>query len=468
MQPLIPGLDTDMREEFTLSRLAASLAESVRRNPSLQNVWVSAELSDVRTSGGHCYMELVEKNEAGQTVAKMRATVWASRYGQLRVKFSQATGRDISTGIKVLVQGSVSHHAVYGLSFNIFDIDPSYTLGDMERRRRMILDTLVKENVIDRNKRLEMPVAPQRIAVISAPGAAGYGDFMRHLEANREGFVFYTMLFPAVMQGESAAESVGEALRRIEMSIDMWDCVAILRGGGATTDLNCFDDLVLARAVALFPIPVVAGIGHERDRTVLDEIAHTRVKTPTAAAAFFIDSLREAYMRARESVETMMRYVADRVSGEKRNLSGLGGIILSAAPARLSAGSGRLDHVAELIPSLVARRVAMARSSLQELASGLSLVAMRRTEREKSRISLFAGRMAESVQFTMRRANERIASTERLVRALSPKETLRRGYSITRVNGHAVTSAVGLRPGDRITTTLHDGVINSTIDGNGR
>jgi len=453
--------------ELTLSQLSSFVAESIRRNPYTQNVWVAAELSDVRVSGGHCYMELVEKNDAGTTVAKVRATIWASKLYPLRHKFLNATGRDISTGLKVLLRGSVSHHAVYGLSFNVNDIDPSYTLGDIERLRREILTTLDKEGVLEMNRRLVMNEVPQRIAVISAAGAAGYGDFMRQLENNPDGFVFYPVLYPAVMQGEHTSASVRAALEQIEMAIDLWDCVAILRGGGATTDLNGFDDLQLARAVAKFPIPVVVGIGHERDRTVLDEIAHTRVKTPTAAAAFFIDKLRTAYTRACNGMNTIVRYVTDRISGEQRNLANLRSIVTASAPSRLASSRQSLLHIAELMPSLTSRRIAGARIRLQVTASAVALTSARRCEREHSKTKHLARSITEAVRYRLHNAEEQLKAKEQLVNALSPSETLKRGYSITRIENRAVKSASELKAGDIVTTTLFNGKIKSTIIENG-
>jgi exodeoxyribonuclease VII large subunit len=291
---------------ITLRQLAQELGNAIRFNPNLTARWVVAELSDFSIRG-HAYMELIEKDDEGLTVARLRANIWRSNLAHVAPKFERATGQTLKSGLKVMVYGSVAYHEQYGVSFNIVDIDPSYTLGDMERIRREIIQTLTREGVINLNKEQEMSLAPQRIAVISAAGAAGYGDFVNQLQSNTQGFKFYCHLFEAVMHGERTAASVIDALQRIEMTIDLWDCVVIIRGGGSTSDLNGFDNLELARTVATFSLPIIVGIGHERDRTVLDDIAHTRVKTPTAAAEWLINSAQQLLDR----VTSLARQVAD-------------------------------------------------------------------------------------------------------------------------------------------------------------
>lgn len=426
---------------MSLSEYAAVIGNAIRITPQLQGAWVTAELSDLRYSGGHCYMELIEKNPAGQTVAKLRANIWASRVPNLRRKFFNATQRDIMTGMKVMVYGAAAHHPLYGLSFTINDIDPSYTLGDLERLRREILMRLQREGVIESNRRLPLTPAPQRIAVISAEGAAGYGDFINQLSSNSDGFVFYPHLFPAVMQGERTSASVRAALDMIEQSVSEWDCVAIVRGGGATTDLNGFDDYELAYRVATFPLPIVVGIGHERDRTVLDEIAHTRMKTPTAVAAFFIDSLRTAWTEVWQMADWISRYSADRITGELRRLDAAQSMLPALVNSRIESARLRLDRELARIPALVDVRIGAARGKLDTI-----------------------GRMTElASDALLKRASAKLDSLAGLVDVLSPANTLRRGYSITRVNGKALTDASALKPGDVIETQLNSGSIRSGV-----
>lgn len=428
---------------MSLTQLNMAISNAVYSSPALMGAWVAAELSDLRINGGHCYIELIEKNPTGQTVAKLRATIWQSTFTGLRRKFYQATGRDIATGLKVMLRGNVSHHAFYGLSFNVTDIDPSFTLGDMERLRREILFRLEKEGILNRNKQMEMPIAPQRIAVISAEGAAGYGDFMNQIEPNPEGFVFYTKLFPAIMQGDRVSISVREALEKIESTIDLWDCVVIARGGGATTDLNGFDDYELARAVATFHLPVIVGIGHERDRTVLDEIAHTRVKTPTAAGQFLLNALREAEKRSENAVDRIMRYVGERINGEQQ----------------------RLANFMTLLPAVLESRFKSAQAILDKETARIPLIVDSRISNEKSRLESVLLRLRMGVENKLTLSRNNLEKLQDMVNVLSPSNTLKRGYSITRINGKAVTASKKLKEGDVITTEFHEGTVDSRVTG---
>lgn len=453
-----------MPASYTLREFTTCLGNAIRMCPTLQNAWVRAELSDVRMSGGHCYMELVEKDASGATVAKLRANIWSSRLQQLRGKFYGATGRDIATGMKVLVNGSATHHTVYGVSFNIFDIDPSYTLGDMERLRREILARLAKEGVIGFNRALSMPAAPQRIAVVSAAGAAGYGDFINQLESSAEGFVFYPALFPAVMQGERTSESVRAALDLIEMSVDFWDCVVIIRGGGSTSDLNGFDDYELARRVATYPLPVVVGIGHERDRTVLDEIANTRLKTPTAVAAFFIDALRNAYGRVSDTVDTLVRFAVDRLNGEKRRIDNCETMIPAVVGGRLTSAGHYLGGVAARIPLAVNSRILSENQRLTGYGRLLGSLSAGIVGNASGKLAEMSSRLDAFARLALRRASDRLDNYVMLVNALSPENTLRRGYTITTCGGKAVKDASSLKRGNVITTRFADGEVESVVE----
>ena len=274
--------------------------------------WIQAELSDVRSNTtGHCYLEFVQKDpRSNNLVAKARGMIWSNIYRLLKPYFEETTGQLFASGIKVLVKVTVQFHELYGYSLTVLDIDPAYTLGDMARRRREILMQLEEEGVLTLNKELEMPVLPQRIAVISSATAAGYGDFCHQLQHNSGGFFFYTELFPALMQGNQVEESVLAALDRINDRVNEFDVVVIIRGGGATSDLSGFDTYLLAAACAQFPLPVITGIGHERDDTILDMVAHTRMKTPTAVAEFLIGRMDAAA----EELEDLQQEVSELAS----------------------------------------------------------------------------------------------------------------------------------------------------------
>ena len=315
--------------------------------------WIQAELSDVRSNTtGHCYLEFVQKDpRSNNLVAKARGMIWSNIYRLLKPYFEETTGQLFASGIKVLVKVTVQFHELYGYSLTVLDIDPAYTLGDMARRRREILMQLEEEGVLTLNKELEMPVLPQRIAVISSATAAGYGDFCHQLQHNSGGFFFYTELFPALMQGNQVEESVLAALDRINDRVNEFDVVVIIRGGGATSDLSGFDTYLLAAACAQFPLPVITGIGHERDDTVLDSVAHTRVKTPTAAAELLIHRITES---------------AD-------HLEELSARLQQGAYALLEQEGRRLEMIQTRIPNLVHRKLTPSKKCLMNLRRCVSV-----------------------------------------------------------------------------------------------
>ena len=383
--------------------------------------WVQAELSDVRTnSTGHCYLEFIQKDpRSNNLVAKARGTIWANVFRLLKPYFEEATGQAFVSGIKVLVQVTVSFHELYGFSLTVQDIDPTYTLGDMARRRKEILKQLEEEGVLSLNKELEIPRLPQRIAVISSPTAAGYGDFCHQLQNNPRGFYFYTELFPALMQGDRVEESVLSALDSVNARLNEFDVVVIIRGGGATSDLSGFDTYLLAASCAQFPLPIITGIGHERDDTVLDSVAHTRVKTPTAAAEFLIDSMNDAA----DDLEILAARLQESVRG-----------LLSREQRRLLAHKNR-------IPSTAYRRISGAKLSLLTARKDIAQAVTSSLSRHRHRLELLQQRLADA----------------------SPEKQLARGYSITLKDGKVVKNADELQTNDEITTRLQNGEVTSIV-----
>lgn len=401
-------------EALTLLDLTRRISRAVAATPGLTGVWVSGETSDLRVAGGHCYMEMIQKDDNGVPQAKARAVIWSSTYGVLARKFEEATGCALRSDMKILVCVNVNYHPVYGFSLVICDIDPDYTVGDLARRRNAIIMRLRKEGVYDLNRELPWADVPCRVAVISASGAAGYGDFIKHLHVNPLRLRFETTLFEAAMQGERTAPSVIAALEAVNSRIDDFDCVVIIRGGGAVADLAWFDDYELALNVAFFSLPVIVGIGHERDVTVLDYVANTRVKTPTAAAEVLLRRVGDAYARL---VDT-------------------GQAILATVNANISAQKQHIAYFSGLLPAL-ARNV---------------------TERNRQRVGQAAG---ESINAAVAHIaglhRQRLEAMAELLEALSPEATLRRGYSITRIAGRAVTDSSGIPPHAVVETQLAAG-----------
>ena len=450
---------------LSLRQYTSEIANSIRTNPVLQSRWVIAELSDVSVRGGHCYMELVEKDDRGVTIARLRGTIWANNFAyKIKPKFEQITGQKFQSGLKVMLFGSASFHEQYGLSFNITDVDPSFTIGDMERIRREIIEALTREGVVNCNKMLQMPRVPQRIAIISAKGAAGYGDFMNQLQSNPVGFKFYTHLFEATMQGETTSNSVIKALNDIEMTIDLWDCVVIIRGGGATSDLNGFDNLELARRVATFSLPVVVGIGHERDRTVLDDIANVRVKTPTAAAEWLIMCAQQTLDHVLALSNQVARYVKDRILGSSKQLSHIEGTIPIIAKQQIIKSKSNLAAIASALPYMTKNRILSANRTIDALARDVQHNAIGKISSAQTYLKTMSDAIVNAAPKAIINQDKRLKALENIVEALSPQKTLLRGFSLTKVNGKTVRSIAQLDENDVITTCLVDGEITSVVN----
>ncbi len=428
-------------ETLTLEEYTARLSALIASDTSLRGVWVTAETSDVRRAL-HCYLELIQKNPStGEPVARVRATIWRSAFARIDADFTAATGSRLASGMKVRVLVTANYHPAYGLSLNITDIDPAYTMGDLMRLRLEILSRLQKEGVIDLNRSLEWPDVPQRIAVISAPGAAGYGDFIHQLYSNPRRLRFTTRLFPALMQGQQAPGAIIAALEEIAAEEENWDGVVIIRGGGATSDLAAFENYDLAANIAQFPLPVIIGIGHERDVTVLDYVANMRVKTPTAAAEWLIG-------RGAAALDRLDSLAAD---------------IHHTASSLISASREQLTYISARLPYLPQSAIDTARKRLDRALVGLSESARTRLRPEFSRLDTAAARLAAAPSTIIERRRSRLDAIGQLIAVLSPDATLRRGYSITRIDGHAITSVGAAPSGAVIETTLADGTVRSNI-----
>ena len=396
-------------EALTLYELN-SLVRQVLETELSHEYWVEAELAEARESRGHCYMELVEKDDTSNTpIARASAKCWRTQWSIIQPHFERITGQPLHAGLKVRLKVYAQFHEAFGFSWIVTDIDPTFTLGDMARRRQEIIRQLKEEGVFDLQRELTLPLFCLRIAVISSATAAGYGDFCKQLEES--GFAFQPQLFPAIMQGEQVEESIIAALEKVYRSEGdgsdrayrtyrtySFDCVVIIRGGGATADMSGFDTLALAENVANFPLPIITGIGHDRDECVLDMVSHLRVKTPTAAAAFLIDHVQQ---------------IMDRLNQFEERLA-------YSAQARISNPLTQLSLLTNQFSNLIDRRMLTERHKLEML-------------------------------------EQRAAS-------LDPQLILKRGYSITLHNGKAVRSAQQLKAGDEIETRLEQGTVISKVE----
>lgn len=405
--------------------------------------WVEAELSEAREGyGGHCYMELIEKDEHSNTpIAKAHASCWRNRWMLLKPQFERVTGQRIHAGMKVLLKVHAQFHENYGFSWIVDDIDPTYTMGDMARKRMEIIQTLKEAGVFDLQKELKLPMFCQRIAVISSATAAGYGDFCNQLADNGYGLQFTTALFAATMQGEGVEQSVISALNRINEEWENWDCVVIIRGGGATSDLSGFDTLALAENVANFPLPIITGIGHERDESVLDMISFQRVKTPTAAAAFLVDHLTEVYARIEDAQEAIVNYVKRRLQVERM----------------------KFERLSAQIPTLFSLVKVRQSNRLDQLLNRLKVKAERIPADGLHRLEMLEARLKEPVARKLERELHRIDMLSQRAIAQDPERLLSRGYSITLKDGKSIKDASQLKAGDEIETRFAKGVAKAVV-----
>ncbi len=429
-------------EALTLYELN-NLVRGVLDSRLKDEYWLQAELSEVREAyNGHCYVEFVQKDTAGRNlIAKARGAIWAGTYRLLAPMFERETGQRLVPGLKVLVRVSVTFHELYGYSLTVSDIDPAYTLGDIARRRKEILAQLAAEGILNDNKELRLPLLANRIAVISSATAAGYGDFCNQLLRNDYGLRFTVRLFPAVMQGERVEASVLAAMDAVMAECDAWDAVVIIRGGGAVSDLSGFDTYLLAAACAQFPLPVITGIGHERDETVLDAVAHTRVKTPTAAAAFLIAHQVETASVLDDLARRISQAARWRMEREQNRLAGMSVKWGGAWQRVKSGGMHRLE--------LLSQRLRYAcRSRLSE---------------GDHRLVVCGERLSASLPVRMERERFRLRLLQQRCEAADPAVLLKRGYSMTWCNGTLVRAAGQLKQGDEITTRLADGEIRSVV-----
>lgn len=428
--------------------------------------WLVAELSEVRLgASGHCFLEFVQKDaQGGSLVAKARGTIWRKQYKNIFSRFLRATGLTLEPGIKVMVQVEVAFHELYGFSLNVLDIDPTYTLGEVARRRLEIIRQLEEDGVMNLNKELPLPRIISNVAVISSPTAAGFGDFQAQLSQSPYGF--HVRLFPALMQGEKVEESVIAALDAIASEAQNWDVVVLIRGGGATADLQGFDSYLLAENVAQFPLPVLTGIGHERDDTIVDLVAHTRLKTPTAVAAFLV-ARREGEGAALEDLKVRLsRSLEQRLLQEHREVEKISMALKLSASRVVVAHRQAFLEMHLRFERAVFRLTSREREALWRLNMKLESLARALLKDKHHALELLPSRLQESVQRILQQNHQRQLFLAQALKLADPERILALGFSMTFHDGILVKDAGALREGDEITTRLARGKITSTVKTN--
>ena len=453
------------KKHISLLELHTMIRESLRG--SFQNTcWIRAEMSDVRvnSSSGHCYLEFIEKDEkTGQTVAKARGTIWARTFNTLRYYFEKETKQKFTSGLKVLVEVSIEFHELYGYSLSVNDIDPSYTVGDLVRKRTEVIRRLQEEGIFNLNRELPFPSLPQRVAVITSPTAAGYGDFIRQLTDNEYGYTFYIKLFPAIMQGEKTEESLIAALDRIYPHKELFDVVVIIRGGGSTSELNSFDTYLLAANCAQFPLPVITGIGHERDDTIVDMVAHTRMKTPTAVASFLIDCLNREAVSIQKIEKTIYDAVTECLLCEKTVIQSLSMKLPVMVTGHLERYRTRLQAMTAFLsalPQLLRNRAV----KIDELSTRMQRATEVKMLQSSVLITGFPLRLRRSYDTILAEHKQAMELKEQYIKMVSPEYILKRGYTLTYKDGKIVKVATDLMPGDEITVRFVDGEKKGVIE----
>jgi exodeoxyribonuclease VII large subunit len=448
----------------TLFEVSRKIQEALETTfPS--TIWIVAEISEINENRtGHCYLELVEKeNEGEQIKAKARATIWSRSYRMIKPFFETSTNRRLSSGIKVLVQCTVNYHPVYGLSLNITDIDPKFTIGEIEQRRQKTINQLIADGVFGMNKECDFPFLPKKIAVVSSPTAAGFQDFIHQLETNPYGYAIECQLFSATMQGDKSEESIIAALNKIHESLNLWDIVVIVRGGGSQIDLGCFDGYNLASNIAQFPIPIVTGIGHEKDVTISDMVAHTSKKTPTAVAEFLIGQFTYAENWMHEAKDDFINAVENILSSEKFRISKIQGKSIPYILKNISFEKNKLHRQLLTVKDATKKIISEDSSKLQQTFNITSIRIESILKEKTYRIKRFYDLYKTKPQNSIRQEKDKLHFYEKNIEALNPERILKRGFSLTMVKGKIIKDAKQLIEGTEIDTILAVGKITSKV-----
>jgi exodeoxyribonuclease VII large subunit len=451
-------------ESLSLSQLNCKIKE-VLTSAFPDPVWVIAEISELRVNNnGHCYLELIEKSsENDQILAKIKATIWSFTFRMLSPYFETTTGYRLTSGLKVLIRVLPEFHEVYGMSLIIKDIDPSYTLGDLARQKQEILRKLQSEGVIDMNRQLIMPEVPQRIAVISSETAAGYGDFMDTLLNNSQNYSFKTLLFPAIVQGERAAESLIKALENIYERESEFDVVVIIRGGGAQSELECFNNYDLVYHITQFPLPVISGIGHERDETITDIVAHTSVKTPTAAAEFLVECLNRFENQLDDMSDDIASLAGKIITDEKERVFQLSQNTVYLVHRRLNTESSYISSSAKRLGLISLQFTARKTDILNNLNHRIKLDSLSKMKSENLNLDSANLRLQRSIKSIFKFKNEQILAIDKNLEYLRPETVLQRGYSISTSGGKMIKNSSDLKPGEELITFFYKGSSLSVV-----
>jgi exodeoxyribonuclease VII large subunit len=455
-----------MTEKLSLSELQLIIRDSLYMALP-DTYWVIAEISEIKeNSTGHCYLELIEKHPDEKNVrARIKAIIWSKRYGFLKSFFENITGETLKEGLNILVKTKVEYHELYGLSLIITDIDPSFTIGELAMKRQLIIKRLEQEGVFTMNKELDIPSVPQRIAVISSKNAAGYSDFIKQLTGNSFGYIFYTALIESAMQGVETESAVINALDRIANNSHLFDLVVIIRGGGSQSDLSWFDNYNIAFHVTQFPLPVITGIGHEKDLSVTDMVANTSLKTPTAVADFIVNIVSEAEGHVIELSSEIKNLAGEIIEQNRRRIESSGLRLLPLARIMLANFKDKLSH-----------RIIDIINTGKEYTFRAGLIPVNHKSKLLSAVKIFSTGKVSSLERTrqniisgtltlINKNNVRLEGLGNTLNMLKPENVLQRGYTLTTVNGKFLKKSDQVKIDDIIDTQFIDGTVKSKVVG---
>ncbi len=451
-------------KSFTLSQLIFQVKELLAGSFGAP-IWIVAEVSELNVNySGHCYLELIEKQESSDKIlAKSRATIWARSFRIIKPYFETTTHETLKAGLKILIKVTVEFHEFYGFSLNVLDIDPSYTVGDLALKRTLIIEKLTNEGVFEMNKAFEIPIVPQRIAVITSETAAGYGDFKDQLLENAQGFSYNITLFPAIMQGNNASKSIVDAFNLVFDQVDEFDVVVLIRGGGSKVDLSCFDDYDLAYFITQFPLPVITGIGHERDESVADLVANLSLKTPTAVAEFLIDAVSAFEIRLHEAYSTVVSLVSDSLLEKSSSVKDLSARLYYQVKNTFDGQFVELDNKQHQIFTGAHQLFRSRIQKVDSLATNLSLVSKGNVRQALAFCKLRNARLEKWVNNNLTRQNTKLNHLLAKLELIDPTNILKRGFAIVSSNGKLIKDASQLKPNDVINVKLSKGNVEGKV-----
>lgn len=452
------------RTIYTLHELAQSIQKSIA-DKFISAYWIKAEMNKLNhySQSGHCFPELLEKQD-GKVIAQMRSTLWRGDYNRINEHFINTLGQALQDGIKILFLARVSFDPVYGLTLRIIDIDAAYTLGDIEREKQETIRALQQEGIFNQNKLLPLPLLPQRLAIISVESSKGLADFREIIDKNPFGYRFFTMLFPSLLQGDKAIDTLIQQLNRIRKVSSHFDAVAIIRGGGDDIGLSCFNNYRLTKAIATFPLPVLSGIGHSTNETVTEMVTHYNAITPTKLAEYLLQKFHEFAVPVQEAEKLIQRTPAQILLQGRQEVQRASLMVSRSTQQALLMIRQQLQEKTQIIKREVHHQGSRSRYMMAHAKGRLATATTRHQEALARKLDQVKARLVSAPEYALQRQSEEVEAFQKMVKALDPVHVLKRGYSITMVNGKSITDASGVKKGDRMFTRLYNGSISSTAE----